>query len=130
MSIILVCHHFSVLAFRTPSAMVVCAVAKLRHTVLFLFGGAGTAHCGPLVDNGAVSEELRELAGSSEIASFTHSIVNLSSLLASSGPLVCLSEHMVEVGRQTGHKLTVVPFGGQQMKPFLRSCLSSQVPQK
>ena len=84
MSIILVCHHFSVLAFRTPSAMVLCAVAKLRHTVLFLFlfGGAGTAHCGPLGDSGAVSEELRELAGSSEIASFTHSIVNPSSPLA------------------------------------------------
>ena len=55
--------------------MVLCAVAKRRHAVLFLFGGAGTAHCGPLGDSGAVSEELRELAGSSEIAaieSFTH----------------------------------------------------------
>ena len=82
MSIILVCHHFSVLAFRKSSAMVLCAVAKLRHAVLFLFGGAGTAHCGPLGDSGAVSEELRELAGSSEIASFTHSIVNPSSPLA------------------------------------------------
>ena len=47
-SIILVCHHFSVLAFRTRSAMVVCAVDKLRHTVLFLFlfGGAGTVRWG------------------------------------------------------------------------------------
>ena len=59
------CHHFSVLVFQTPSAMV-CAVAKLRHAWLFLFGGAGTAHCSPFGGQRVktVSEELRELAGS------------------------------------------------------------------